>query len=309
MDTFCVSGKIKVLEKTFLTADDLSKIVNAKTFSEATALLTGTIYSVPSTISSSSEIHNFFDSITLKLVEEMKKLLPEELYHYFLLPYDFHNLKLILEKYKTGSESKNYIPYSSIDYFTLNEAFEKNNFKEIPVHLKPLVEFISKNRDSENVILLSKKVFWNIAKNLIRAQHSDFIEGYIKIEIDLSNIGIFLQQHIAGLPFDINFLTEGGRIKKERYIREDTLWATVGIAYRGVKTPITADEYEIVKYNLRMNYLKNARVIPSGIETIFSYFAARQMEIDNIKRIIIGKFYNLDVSKIEDWVLPVYRYG
>lgn len=309
MDILCISGKIKVWEKTFLSVDDISRIVNAKTFGEVIAMLNGTLYQISHPITSPSEIYNFFEDIILNLIKEIEKFLTEELYRYFLLPYDFHNLKLVLDRYRTGRESKNYIPYSSVDYFTLKEALEKNNFKEIPQYLKPLLEFAYNNRDNENVMLLAKKIYWKIAKGLLNTQNSDFIDKYLKIEIDLSNIGIFLQQKIAGLSLEIKLLSDGGNIKKERYEKEETLWTSVGMIYPGVKTPFGVEEYDMLRYNLLMDYLKYARVVPSGIEPIFSYFAARQIEIDNLRRILLGKFYNVDISKIETWVLPVYQYG
>lgn len=308
MDILCISGKVKALEKTFLTGNDISRIVNAKSFSEVVALLNGTIYQMPHPINTPSEIYNFFDVILINLMNDMQKALPEKLYYYFLLPYDFHNLKLVLENYKTRKESKNYVLYSSVDYFIVKEAFEKKNFKEIPFHLKPLVVFISKNKDIEDILLRVKKIYWDIAKNLVKTQNSNFIDGYIKIEIDISNIGTFIQQQIAGIPLDLSVIVDGGRIKKGRYIREEVLWGTVNMLYPGVETPITVENYDIVRYNVLMSHLKNARIIPSGIETIFSYYAARQIEIDNIRRILLSKFYNVEVSKIEEWILPGYQY-
>ncbi|MCX8082345.1 MAG: V-type ATPase subunit [bacterium] len=308
MDVFCTSGKVKALEKTSLTAADISKILNAKTFSEAISILNGTIYQFPQNIISQNDIYNFFNGITQNLIKDMRRFLPEELYYYFLLPYDFHNLKLIIDNYRKGKESKNYIPFSFIAYFILKEAFEKNNFKDIPLYLKPMVEFGYKNRNNEYVLLMARKIYWDTVKNLVRTQHSDFINGYIKIEIDLSNIGIFLQQKISGLPLDINVLSDGGNIKKERYERDDVLWTYVNMVYPGLKTPIDVDGYDMVGYSLLMNYLKYARVIPYGIEPIFAYFSAKNIEIDNLRRILLGKFYNIEVGKIGEWVLPAYQY-
>lgn len=308
MDIFCVSGRIKALEKTFLTAYDISGIMNAKTIDEAAAILNERIYQVPQKVSSPDDILNIFNNTTIGLVEEMSKSLPEELYQFFLLPYTFHNIKLIIEYYRTGKENKNYLLYASVDYFTIKDALEKNNFKEIPLYVKPLVEFVLKNRDIKNIMLLAKNVYWNIAQNLVMTQNSDFINGYIKTEIDLSNIGLFLQQQVADISLDIDIFIEGGRIKNERFIREDVLWNTVNMIYAGVKTPVSIHEYDNVKYDLAIDYLKNARVIPFGIDTIFAYFAARIIEIDNLRRLLLGKFYNIDTSNMEDWVWPAYQY-
>ena len=109
MDIFCVSGRIKALEKTFLTAYDISGIMNAKTIDEAAAILNERIYQVPQKVSSPDDILNIFNNTTIGLVEEMSKSLPEELYQFFLLPYTFHNIKLIIEYYRKGKENKKYL--------------------------------------------------------------------------------------------------------------------------------------------------------------------------------------------------------
>jgi len=306
MDILGISSRVKALEKTFLTEDEISKIVNAKTLAEISSILSTTHYQLPS-ITNPEDISDFFDTITIDLIKDMQKALPEELYYYLLLRYDFYNLKLVLENYKTGKESRNYIPYSYIDYFTLKEAFSKNNFKDVPVHLKPLVTFISKNRDREDVMLLAKRIYWGIAKDLIKTQHSEFIDGYIKIEIDLSNVGTFIQQQMVGGPINVSFIVDGGRIKKERYMREDILWSAVNMVYH-IKTPITVDEYDGVRYNLIMGYIKDSRVVPYGIETVFSYFVAKQIEIDNLRRLLLGKFYNIEPKILDNWVLKPYQY-
>ncbi|MCM8829634.1 MAG: V-type ATPase subunit, partial [Candidatus Omnitrophica bacterium] len=307
MDILCVSSMIKSLEKKFLKQDDIVGIVNAKTLNEVSSILATTHYQLPS-ITKPEEIYSFFYTITMDLIKDMYKSLPEELYFYMLLGYDFHNLKLVVDNYRTGKESKNYIPYSSVDYFTLKNAFSKKNFKDIPSHLKSLVVFVSKNRDMQEVILRAKKIYWEIAKNLLKSQQSDFIEEYIKIEIDLSNIGVFIQQQMAGVPLDLSFIVDGGKIKKERYMREDILWEVARMVYHGLKTPITANEYEMIRYNLIMGYIRNGRVSPYGIDTIFSYFLARQMEMDNLKRLIFGKFYNIKPEILDDWKLVPYQY-
>ncbi|MCM8761999.1 MAG: V-type ATPase subunit [Candidatus Omnitrophica bacterium] len=307
MDILCVSGRIKSLEKKFLTEDDILRIVNAKTLNEVSSILAATHYQLPS-ITKPEEIYSFFYTSTIDLIKDMDKSLSEELYFYLLLRYDFHNLKLVLDNYKTGKESKNYVPYSSVDYFTLKDALIKNNFKDIPPHLKPLVVFVSKNKDMQEVLLRAKRIYWETAKNLVKTQHSDFIDNYIKIEIDLSNIGVFIQQQMAGIPLDLSFIVDGGKIKKERYKREDILWSTAGMLYRGLKTPITVNEYDIIRYNLIMGYIRISRVYPYGVDTIFSYFLARQMEMDNLKRLIFGKFYNIEPEILDDWKLSPYQY-
>ena len=68
------------------------------------------------------------------------------------------------------------------------------------------------------------------------------------------------------------------------------------------------ENFEIERYKVIMNYLKKGRVIPYGIETIFSYFVAREIELDLVQRLFTGKFYNVETAILKKWVIPPYQW-
>lgn len=310
MDTLAVSGKIKSLEKKFLTAAEIVKLVQAKTFGEFMGMLSGSHYQPPQNISEIEELSGFFENASVLLIEEMRKNLSPALYRYFLLKYDFHNLKIISVMQDTAKAERNYSALSMVDYFTIKEAFQSKNYKDIPAYLKPALSAVSVMQDKEDISIHLKKAYLKTAAGLLKGFDSGFIDDYLRIETDFANISTFIQQDMADTgKGGAEIFIEGGKIRKEKFSAGEILWDAVNSAYKGtVTTPVTAEDYDIERYKALINHIKSGRVFPSGIETIFAYFAGRQIEMDNIRRLAEGKFYNASPDVLTQWVIPPYQY-
>ncbi|MBN1444964.1 MAG: V-type ATPase subunit [Candidatus Omnitrophica bacterium] len=310
MDMIAVSGKIKSLEKKFLTAAETIKLAQVKTFGEFTGMLSGSHYQIPQNISGIEELSGFFENASALFYEELRKTLPPALYRYFLLKYDFHNLKVISLRKDGAKEEKIYSVHSAVDYFTMKEAFQSKNYKEIPAYLKPALSAISRIQDEGSILLHMKKAYFKTAAGLLKEFESGFIDDYLRIETDFANISTFIQQEMADTgKGGAEMFIEGGKIRKEKFSSGEILWGAVNSAYRGaVVTPVTAENYDIERYKALVNHIKTGRVVPSGIETIFAYFAGRHIEMDNVRRLAEGKFYNVSPDVLSQWALPPYQY-
>lgn len=303
-----LSGSIKSLEKRFLTADVLTRAVQARSFGEFATLLAEGWYRLPQTLLTAEDLTEFFEGCTAELVDEMRRDLPLDIYHYFVLEYDYHNIELLIHKDRYAVErEKDYFRHSSVDYFTLKTSLENNNYKDIPEHLKDVLYFVHNNISAEGLSLSLKRMYYRTVRELLKSAGSDFIDKYLSIEIDFFNIGTFIQQKIAGIQFGKTSFIDGGNIKVERFAVENVLWESVGKRYRNVSVPITLQNYDTARYTAVMNYIKEGRFIPYGIETVFTYFVGRRLELDNVRRLAIGKFYGVDPKVLSDWVLPPYQ--
>ncbi len=309
MDILAVSGTIKSLEKRFLTQADISKLAQVKTFGEFTGLLSASFYQIPPNISGIEELSEFFENASVLLAEEMRKNLPPALYRYFLLKYDFHNLKIISAMQDEEAE-RYYSVHSIVDYFTMKEAFQSKNHKDIPAYLKHALSAISGMQDKENILLHLKTAYFKTAAGLLKESESGFIDGYLRIEVDFANISSFIQRDMAGtVKSGADLFIAGGKIRTEKFSSGEILWEAVNSSYRGaIATPVTAEDYDLERYKALLIHIKNGRIIPSGIETVFAYFAGRQIEMDNVRRLAEGKFYNVSPDVLFLWALPAYQY-
>lgn len=309
MDIIAISGKIKSLEKKFLNSAEIAKLAQVKTFGEFASLLSDSFYKIPANISGIEDLSGFFENTSVLLSEEMRKNLPVDLYRYFLLKYDFHNLKIISTMQDEKAE-RYYSVHSIVDYFTMKEAFQSKNHKDIPAYLKHALSAISGMQDKDNILLHLKKAYFKTAAVLLKEFESRFIGDYLRIEIDFANISAFIQQDMAGLGNSVaGMFIEGGKIRKAKFSAAEILWDAVNSTYKGaVATPVTAEDYDLERYKALLSHIKSGRIVPSGIETVFAYFTGRQIEMDNIRRLAEGKFYNVNPDVLSLWAIPPYQY-
>ena len=300
-DIIFESGRIKSLEKKFLSRTDFEKIIDAPDFKSSLSEIEKGFYRLKD-ITLCQQIINFFESEREKLIKEIEQTLPENLSNFFKIKYDFHNLKVFLKE-RFGIKGNEIYSFSGIvDPYSLKYSLENRDFDIMPEILKDtLMEFAEiKSDNPDTYFSFLRKEYYRIIKNLIEKEKNGFLNGYISIEIDFANISSFL------LKKQKDELIDGGNIKKEDFYDEKKLWKSVKEFYPYVEVPIKEKDYEKVKKNAIINFLKSSRRIGYGIEVIFSYFSARFIEMENLQRILIGKFYNLPSQILKDWIIDCY---
>jgi V/A-type H+/Na+-transporting ATPase subunit C len=305
MDYLAISGRIKFRETKFLTAGFLDNLAAAKSFEDFAGMLENGNFSLPH-VKTSDELINFFENNLTELMQEMEDNLPASLFSFFTLKYDYHNLKLISAG-KTGKEDKNYSLFSAVDFFTLKAAAETGNRREIPSYLREALDIAIADKNPAEKSLAFKKNYCLSAREILEGENSPFLNRYLKILIDFSNISIFIQKKDSGAKMEEKNLTAGGNIAKNVYGSEEDLWKKINTQYH-IDTPLTAENFDKQKDKAVMAFIKDARVMPSGIEVIFAYFLAREIELNNVRRLSIGKFYSVDEKQLKDWILPPYQY-
>ncbi|MCX7916584.1 MAG: V-type ATPase subunit [bacterium] len=301
MDIYFLSGKINSLEKKFVDYEKIKKILASKTFEEYVNIMEDTFFKIPIHITSPEEILNFFEHERIKLYEEIKKIQDEQINIFFFLKYDYHNLSILLLKKETFSL------YGIINFYDLKYAFEKNEIRKIPYFLKEGFEICKSKRSLEEILLGLKnnyyKKIYEIAQNI-----SDYIKNYIKIEIDFENIKTYLNKRLNEERLSINDFASFGFIKKEYFLNDEELWKAIKTNYKGINTTLGEINIEDERYKILIEYLKEGRVKPDGIDKILSFYLAREIEILNLQRITIAKFYKKDESFLKNIILPPFQY-
>lgn len=300
-DIYTLSGKISSLEKLFITEAHLKKIISAKTFEEFINCLEGTFFSFPS-ISSPDEIFEFFEKEREKLVEEITRNLDEKIRTFFLLKYDYHNLRVLIE----GKQEFSY--YSILNFYILKKKVEgKIDYSQIPEFLHNAIGIVKSEKKLEEKLLNLKRNYYEnlykIAKGIC-----EFLKNYVKIEIDFANLHIFLNKKLGEIPLKVSDLIDNGNIEREKFLNDEKLRNSLTQIYKGISVPVNEENFEIERYKTLIFYLKNARIIPDGIEKVLSFYIAREIEIENLQRIAIFKFYSQPEDILKKIVIPPYQY-
>lgn len=300
LDIYFLSGRISSLEKKFIDYERLKKIIESKTFEEFINLLDGTFYKFP-VVSNLEEILKFFENERLKIVKEIRETFEDEILDFFLLKYDYYNLAVIVE----GKESYSF--YGTVNFYKLKEGYEKNDLSVIPEILIDAFRIIkSKEAIDEKLLLLKIDYYRKIYK--IAESISEFLKNYVKIEIDFANIETYLNKVLYEKRIEGKDIIENGEIKKEKFFDDEKFWQKLKTKYKKIKLPLNEKNFEIEKYIALMDYLKEGRIKPYGIDKIISFYIAREIEIENLKKITISKFYRQDEDFIKSIMMPIYQY-
>ncbi|MCM8802883.1 MAG: V-type ATPase subunit [Candidatus Omnitrophica bacterium] len=301
LDIYFLSGKINSLEKKFIDSEKMKKIIECKTFEEFVNILEGSFFKMPSHISSPEEIFNFFENERIKLIEEIKKIGDEIIVKFFLIKYDYFNITILIENKQEFSY------YGTIEFYTLKDAFEKNDLSKLPEFLQDAFRIYKSKFAIEDKLLFLKndyyKKLYEIAVTL-----SDFSKNYVKIEIDFANIKNYLNKKLNEKKVTKNDFIEDGNIQREIFLDENLLLEKLKLKYKKIEIPLNEENIENEKYKVLIDYLKEGRIKSYGIDKIISFYLAREIEIENIQRIAITKFYKMDENFFKKILIPPYQY-
>ncbi|HOM27703.1 MAG TPA: V-type ATPase subunit [bacterium] len=301
LDIYFLSGKINSLEKKFIDGEKLKKIVESKTFEEFVNILEGSFFKIPSNLSSTDEIFKIFENERLKLIEEINKINDEKIIIFFLLKYDYYNLSLLVEN------KDDFSPYGILNFYILKYAFEKNDFSKIPEVLQEGFAICkSKISLEEKLISLKNSYFEKIY--CIANEISEFTRNYIKIEIDFANIQNYLNKKLNEKKIYIDDFIKKGFIKRENFLDDAGLWEAISLKYKKIEIPLNEETVERERYKVLIEYLKEGRVKPYGIDKIISFYKAREIEIENLQKLTISKFYRESEVFLKKIIIPPYQY-
>ena len=308
MDSYflCESGRIKFLENTFLASSFLERLASAQNVASVLSELGSSIYKIPAGAANCNEIIAFFEGMRENLAEDMEKTLPEDLLAYFKIKHDFHNLRVFAEE-KFGKENKKlYSLYGSVNPYVLKDMIVSGSVAFAPWFLRETLSGFNRI-DSEKVtdyLLFLQKNYYSLCADILNKQNNEFLTGYAKIVVDLGNLSMFFTQQEGSARFLCKCLVPGGNISKAKFADEDILRKDVKAEYPNLSVPVSRQNFEQEEAAVLISFLKNARSIPYGIEVLFSYFAARRYEINNVQRLVMAKYYNIQPDTVKAWLLP-----
>ncbi|MDR2898798.1 MAG: V-type ATPase subunit, partial [Clostridiales bacterium] len=191
-------GRIRVIEKNFLTYNNYVQMAEAKTPEEAMRLIVDAGYGY----SANEPARNF----ELLLSQEMEKtynimneMLPDTgFFSVFLDKIDFHNMKVLLKKFFTKSDSMEYlIQGGKIAANLMEAAIESNDFSSLPELLgdaaSEALEMYRKTGNGQLIDIILDKAAFSSMVYAAKKSGSKFLTEYVSTVSDLTNIKSFMR--------------------------------------------------------------------------------------------------------------------
>lgn len=322
-------GKIRAREVRLLDLPKLLSILEAENVEEALKGLSDTDYREGLALVKGEED---FDSHLSLQMESVYGLISElthdpRLTDLFILRNDFHNIKVAFKK-KCGAlaEEKYYLAPSIVNREELIEAVETGNYGRLPSLLAGALQKIEGIYSSEkNIQLIDTtldEIYLSHCLQVSRQAKCEFLEKLFLIQIDLTNIRTFLRlkEMAKGRDHLEKCLISGGVLERDHLLK-----SFAGSLESFVDSLRFKDYYEISKSGVEhweksesfslleklfddylLNFVKKAKYISFGIEPLIGYLVAKEMEVKNLRTVIVGKFNGLFPEIIKERLREVY---
>lgn len=321
-------ARIKALETRLLDQSHFDRMINASSGEEAIKVLSETDYG--SHMAELSDIHDFEIVLMAQLKDAYElviKICPDPgLIGMLALRYDVHNLKALFKAKFLGITSDLLIPVGAHDLAKLEQAVNEDDFRYLQEKLRRVADKISEefliNNDPQVIDLVLDRVLYEQMIYSAKESGFEFLEGLFVRQIDLTNLKTFIRVKRMGLDRDflMKALLPHGSLSVDRLkaVFDEPLESLISIlsasdyadlADRGVREWLekgTASLLEKLSDDFITEYLKQGKWIPFGIEPLVGYLWAKEVEIKNIRIVLVGKINKLPAEAIRERLRNAY---
>ncbi len=321
-------GRTRALETRLLDRSRFERMIDASSADDALKVLGESAYA--NAIAEMSDVHDFESILAAELRETFDlilKISPQpDLIAMMTLRYDVHNLKVLFKSKYLGIKSDLLIPIGSLELDKLELAVNEDDYRDLPEKLRLSAEKISEdflvNRDPQVIDLLLDQVLYDQLIASARKNGISFLEGMFVRQIDLINLKSLIRVKRMGLNRELlkNILLPHGSIPNDRLtgMLDEPLESLItmlsmsgyaDLASEGVRDWLdkgTASRLEKLSDDFITAYLKSGKWSPFGLEPLIGYLWAKEIEIKNIRLVLVGKINKLPAEAIRERLRDVY---
>ena len=318
------SVRIRHAEKKLLTKQQLQRLADAKNLEDAIKLLNETSYS--SELSKLDRPENYeqvLSEVLNKTYKEAMEISPEKsLVEILSCKYDYHNLKVLVKEniLKEKFDSM----YCMLDGNEI-EAFRElalKNDEGLSKDFKECLDFFETTKDPQDIDIFIDKKYFEKVLSLAEEFKLEMITEYFKAMIDFINLRTFIRCRKQNQVKETleKVLIKGGDVETDKIL--DMFYEDIEIlpiklkAYKiGIVLSKIVEEYKntnsLNSFEKSMDdYLveivRKAKSIHYGAEVIFSFLFAKELEIKNLRLILVGKVNGLSADFIKERLREVY---
>lgn len=319
-DYLAVSARVRAMENRMLTRERMDRMIDARDTAEARKVLAECGYD------DGTELDTALARARAEAFRDMERSVPDpRLVEVFQIKYDYHNAKAILKAQATGGdperlllEGGRYAPGE------LLESWRRESLSACSPTFQSAMEqgrrALEEERDPQRADLILDRACYEEMGQLARALDSPFLEGYVRLCVDVANLRAAVR--ISRMGREGEFLRQallpGGNVSEQTIAgaRGDALdepfragplarAAELGarLAQPGGAS-LTAFERECD--DALTGYLAAARRVPFGEQAVIGYLYAKEQELTAVRSIFAGRAAGLDGDTIRARLRETY---
>lgn len=320
------STRLRVMEKELLKSENFIRASETDTLEDALRSLSDTVYNkYINKISSPTEYEYILKEELTRFYDELFDISPSKIpIRLITLKYFYHNLKVLIKEDIGKKDLKDlYMNIGDFDLKEYRDALVKGNKRNKNIELIQRVEELYEEKKDPQLIdiYLDNAYFTELLELAEESQVDLFIE-YAKNLIDFTNIRTLLRakKQEKDVEFLRQIIIEGGNVRKETYldllnreVSSDTdvfkkleIYKYIKEALDSFKERGNLSDFEREMDNYFIDLIKDVKYITYGPEVIFANVLAKEMEIKNLRIILVSKLNGLDSEFIREKLRDTY---
>ena len=320
------STRLRVMEKELLKSENFIRASETETLEDALRSLSDTVYNkYINKISSPTEYEYILKEELTRFYDELFDISPSKIpIRLITLKYFYHNLKVLIKEDIGKKDLKDL--YMNIGDFDLKEyrdalvkGSKKNKYFELIQRVEELYE---EKKDPQLIDIYLDNAYFTELLELAEESQVDLFIEYAKNLIDFTNIRTLLRakKQEKDVEFLRQIIIEGGNVRKETYldllnreVSSDTdvfkkleIYKYIKEALDSFKERGNLSDFEREMDNYFIDLIKDVKYITYGPEVIFANVLAKEMEIKNLRIILVSKLNGLDSEFIREKLRDTY---
>ena len=304
-----------------LNREKAERMLDAPSFAECAKLLTDCGYEDMSDKSADlidRTLNRYRDEIFRPL--QLQKP-ASDLVDLFCVKYDYHNAKVMLKAEATGSEALPVMSASGrVAPEMLLSLYQEDRTHELPERLAKALaegkEILARTANPQLADFALDRAYFEELRSL-SAEKGGFVRGYVSLLADSTNLKSAVRTARMGKTADFLrlALVPGGKVDPDRFAAAGEALPALfngSVLAEAANLGAAAAEggsmtaFERACDNAVTSYLRGAKLVSFGEETVLAYLAAVETEITAVRMILTGKLAGIAPQTIRERLRDLY---
>ncbi|GMA46182.1 V-type ATP synthase subunit C [Tetragenococcus muriaticus PMC-11-5] len=321
--------RIRTYESRLLTKNTFDRMMAAEEAEDSYSILQETTYG--DFIEDEDEVRDFEQVLiaekkrTFDLVYNITPV--KSIVDLMALQYDYQNLKvLVKQEYTQEDFSEFLVPMGSLPLSVLKELVNVRRSNQVDPIMNRCIEevfqYIEDYDEIQAVDIIFDNYYWDHMVNLSQSENNENIERLVQRNIDVFNISTTLRSYLMGQrkgfinavlqkggTLDTNEMVEGISASLENfmdYMEQTSYQNLVADSYDEITQNKKLTSLDLNKDNFLMRRLKEEKTTPFGPQAILGYLYAKEVEIKNLRMILVGKINKIPEETLQERVRESY---
>ena len=316
-DFLFLASMLRARETGMLKGDKINRMLDAPGFDEAAKLLLDCGYP-DMTEMNMAQIESVLNRHRSNIYYEISNFgYARDLLDIFRIKYDYHNVKVLVKSMGANVDSSYLLSDSGrIDIEALNEAFITGQRTDLPppvaAAMSAAVGILSRTKNPQLADIRIDKAWFGELLLLANGLKNDFITGFVRLQIDNSNLSTIVRSKRAGRSKDFlaGALIQGGSVDTDKLaasynenaialFTDGALVNAARLGY-GVMEGGAQTLFELACDNALLYYATNTVYISFGPAPVIAYLAKLDWELTVIRMILTGKLTGISPDVIRE---------